>query len=326
MTISVEILPGVGLCMHDMEPSAGELYKHESTPRGLVLIANYQMFDDDIKFPYRDGSDTDVKNFESLFRQIGYEVLKPHVNMTEEDIRILIDRYACGRRLLMIHCVQMFVVADEWDDSGKNRKNIEILQKFIIIELQKCFFPALKGVLRLTLRVCKTPTVFMSAVQGKVRPSTRIESKQKTLSHIVQKIVLNDLCNYLVRGGGAFRGYVCDTLLIAKTFNVVEKEAKTLNLKKMVLYILLWPANREFSVDLKKEKKCCRWQYLIAQREFLCLSELFFEVFHGLKPSFVGSFKIKDVEGENQGKKQENICRGYDFNGLSENFYVEGEN
>ena len=67
------------------------------------------------------------------------------------------------------------------------------------------------------------------------------------------------------------------------------------------------------------------WQYLIAQREFVCLSELFFEVFHGLKPSFVGSFKIKDVEGENQGKKkQEIICRGYDFNGRLTFFFWTG--
>ncbi|CAL4067425.1 unnamed protein product [Meganyctiphanes norvegica] len=64
-----------------------------------------------------------------------------------------------------------------------------------------------------------------------------------------------------------------------------------------------------------------RIRFQWTQREFLCLSELFFEVFHGLKPSFVGSFKIKDVEGENQGEKTGNYMQRIRFQWIALRFF-----
>ncbi|CAL4229886.1 unnamed protein product [Meganyctiphanes norvegica] len=61
---------------------------------------------------------------------------------------------------------------------------------------------------------------------------------------------------------------------------------------------------------------------LMGQREFSCLSKLIFDVFHGLKPSFVGSFNKRCI-GRESGKKRRKYMQRIRFQWTPSRFFSE---
>ena len=53
-----------------------------SRPRGQAIIINNQMFDNEVKYPYRQGADVDANNLDILFTQlefkVGHQSMKPN--------------------------------------------------------------------------------------------------------------------------------------------------------------------------------------------------------------------------------------------------------
>ncbi|CAL4203387.1 unnamed protein product, partial [Meganyctiphanes norvegica] len=60
---------------------------------------------------------------------------------------------------------------------------------------------------------------------------------------------------------------------------------------------------------------------LMAQREFSCLSKLIFDIFHGLKPSFVGSFN-KICRGREPVEKRRKYMQRIRFQWTSYVFFL----
>jgi hypothetical protein len=57
-----------------------QVYRNESTPKGLCLIINNCTFDDPKRFPERNGSSVDGNKIDVLFTSFGYTIV-PHENL-----------------------------------------------------------------------------------------------------------------------------------------------------------------------------------------------------------------------------------------------------
>ncbi|XP_068229224.1 uncharacterized protein [Palaemon carinicauda] len=90
-------------------PSNDETYKMTSTPRGIVLIFNYQRFRDRPDL-LREGSQFDVINLMNVFSQMGYE---PQVywDLTEDQTMSTLDSFRTQHRLKDIDCAIIFVMS-----------------------------------------------------------------------------------------------------------------------------------------------------------------------------------------------------------------------
>ncbi|XP_066976515.1 caspase-10-like isoform X2 [Macrobrachium rosenbergii] len=86
-----------------------DTYKITSTPRGLVLILNYQRFQNRREL-LREGSQFDVINLMNIFSQMGYE---PQVywDLTEDQTISTLDSFRNQRRLKDVDCAIVFVMS-----------------------------------------------------------------------------------------------------------------------------------------------------------------------------------------------------------------------
>ncbi len=75
-------------------PQTDRVYKIDYSRPGVVVIFNNKEFTDPQKYPIRHGSEKDVWDLCTLFRDLNYVVRPPYIDKTEAEMRRLITKYA----------------------------------------------------------------------------------------------------------------------------------------------------------------------------------------------------------------------------------------
>ncbi|XP_071544010.1 uncharacterized protein [Panulirus ornatus] len=125
-------------------PPSPDVYDTTTTPRGLVLILNYNQFYGHSEMQ-REGSNLDVLNLQNLCSQMGYET-QVHINLTRGQTLAAVNNFRNEERLGNVGCAIVTIMSHGVD---RHTFKTSDLREVTVLEIQSLFLnhecPPLKG-------------------------------------------------------------------------------------------------------------------------------------------------------------------------------------